>query len=85
MSLDLLLAELKAPCTLEGLADVVERVEQKMRDVPASFWQAEGAKRYEDTYVAVLLSRIRFFILAVEVQNQLLREIVSPTSSKRRK
>lgn len=84
MPLDLLLAELKAPCTLEGLADVVERVEQKMRDAPSDFWEAEGAKRFEETYVAVLLRRIGFLILAVETQNLLLREFSNPVPRRRR-
>lgn len=84
MALDLLLAELKAPCSLVGLSDVLARVEQKVRAAPSSFWEAEGIKPYEDTYTAVLLTRMKFLLLAVEAQHARIVELQFPKPARRR-
>ncbi len=75
MPSDLLLAELKAPCELDNLADILTRVEQKVRTAPSGFWEAESMKTYDQTYIAVLLTRLKFLLLATRRQQMLISEL----------
>jgi hypothetical protein len=75
MPADMLLAELKAPCTIEGLDDILRRVETRVRSAPSSFWEAEGMKCFEETYFAVLLARLKFFLLATAAQQLVILDL----------
>lgn len=75
MAHEALLSRLRAPMTLEEFSQGLEQVESLVREQGAAFWQAEATRPFEETFLASLLMKMRFYALMLSAQHLLIREL----------
>jgi hypothetical protein len=77
MSYDELVVELRKPQTADEFCVALEAVETLVREAGPAYWDAEQEQRVEDTILAVLLTKMRFYTVVLSAQHLLIRDLRS--------
>ena len=75
MAHETLLSRLRGPMTLEEFSEGLEQVEQLVRQQGATYWETEAGRAFEETFLASLLMKMRFYALMLSAQHLLIREL----------
>lgn len=70
---DQLLVRLKAPLALQDFGESLDDVEREIRG--GGFWDRERSSRFEDSCMAVLLTRMRFYLFALTSQQLIINDL----------
>ena len=75
MTYDILHALLRAPLNIDEFFAAVLELETLARGTEAGFWHEESTRAFDETMLAALLAKVRYYCLIVTAQHLLLREI----------